>query len=523
MEAKKAENRTLSGLKLGQIADYAYQLWKVQPMRNFVPVFFVNGCRLSMIIFARSGCHRVELGSLFRKQIGDYSGFDQEVAVSLSRLWFLIIQPPDMFGHITDILAGASRFIFSGSATSAAVQAVSTLQYIKCTNEEHNRIVKIGDKFDRDIRVLGCLCHVYRTTYGDKRAVLKLAWMKPDRYPEGALYEVLQQSGMNGIPTVYSSGILCKDFFGYRLEFLLIEDCGETLCDIFKQFVGKKTTTEKIYRVVPLVIKNVMCNLLRAYSAGVMHRDISSGNISIREYDVFIIDWGCSKLVTNDSDDLKDRFEQLAAKWDFGLKNVIDKANTRDPFTGTHEYMSIRVLSEAAERSIFDDIESLFYVVIHFLQCAKEQKITNFLGTRCMANNVAAALKLSTMCGSELYQKRAGIDTYPDDLLQMLDQLYNMLFMVDGVNVCYKLLDCAPEMRKLDYNLIRSIIGKDAFNGIFPPHASDSPEDAIEPSSIAAISAFSQPESTSASASSGKRKAEDETDDETDRCSRRRL
>ncbi|KAJ2235009.1 U4/U6-U5 snRNP complex subunit prp31 [Coemansia sp. RSA 485] len=122
------------------------------------------------------------------------------------------------------------------------------------------------------------------------------------------------------------------------------------------------------------------------------------------------------------------------------------------------------------------------------------------------------------MCGSELYQKRAGIDTYPDDLLQMLDQLYNMLFMVDGVNVCYKLLDCAPEMRKLDYNLIRSIIGKDAFNGIFPPHASDSPEDAIEPSSIAAIYAFSQPESTGASASLGKRKAEDETDDETDRC-----
>ncbi|KAJ2230702.1 hypothetical protein IWW45_005708 [Coemansia sp. RSA 485] len=457
----------------------------------------------------------IELGAMFRREVEADFKIDQVVADTLSRLWFLVVQPPDKFGHIANVSVEASRFIFSGSAANAAVRAVDIMN-IEFTDEERSCLVNIGDKIDRRIRVLGRLAHIYNVKYGDKRAFLKLSWIKPDKYLEGALYDVLQQSAIDGIPAVYSSGVLCKDSFDYQLEYLLLEDCGETVWDIIRQFVGKKVTMQKIYRVVPLVIKNVMRYLLRAHSAGVMHRDISSGNISIRENDVFIIDWGCSRLVTNGSEDQNKLFNQLAAKWDFKLKEIIDKEKMRDPLTGTHEYMSIRVLLGTAERNIFDDIESLFYVVLHLLQCAKKEQVTDFLDTRHMSNYVSAVLKVGNMCGPQFYQKRAGIETYPDDLLQMVDNLYNMLFMVDGVNICSKLLDCAPEMRKLDCHLLCSIIGKDAFDDIFPSHVSGSSGDAIEPSSIGVISAFSQSESTDATKALGKRKAEEESDENDD-------
>ncbi|KAJ2878053.1 hypothetical protein FB639_003526, partial [Coemansia asiatica] len=279
------------------------------------------------------------------------------------------------------------------------------IQSAKIARGDSHSIVEIKERIDRDIRVIGRLCHVYRVTYGDKRAILKLSWAKPDKFPEGAVYETLEQSAMKGIPAVYSSGILCKESSGYRLEYLLLEDCGETLWDIIKKLAGKKVRHELVYRIIPDVIKQVLCHLLQAYSAGVMHRVISSGNISIKGDDVFIIDWGCSKLLTGDSRDKDNRCEQLAKRWGFELKGVVDKENARDPFTGTHEYISIRVLSAAAERNIFDDIESLFYVILHLLQCAKEEKVTDFLGTRCMPNNVATVMKVGFMCDPNLYKQ----------------------------------------------------------------------------------------------------------------------
>ncbi|KAJ1641607.1 hypothetical protein LPJ64_006435, partial [Coemansia asiatica] len=437
------------------------------------------------------------------------------VANTLSILWFLIIQPPDKFGHIADVSVGASLFIFSGTVADAAVQAVDVLQSTEIVNEVSYRDVEIKERIDRDIQIIGRLCHVYRVTYGDKRAILKLSWAKPDKFPEGAVYETLEQSAMKGIPAVYSSGILCKEFSGYRLEYLLLEDCGETLWDIIKKLASKKIRHELVYKIIPNVIKQVLCHLLQAYSAGVMHRDISSGNISIKGDDVFIIDWGCSKLLTGDLRDKDNRYERLAKKWGFELEGVVDKENARDPFTGTHEYISIRVLSGSAERNIFDDIESLFYVILHLLQCAKEEKVTDFLGTRCMPNNVAALMKVAFMCSRNLALKRNGIENCPNGLLEILNQMYEMLFIVDGVNVSDQLLDGVPEMRKLNYPLLRPIVGKDTFDAMFPPNISESP-DGMEPSSIAALSAFSQLECNETSRPSAKRKAEDEADADVD-------
>ncbi|KAJ2596326.1 hypothetical protein GGF39_003488, partial [Coemansia sp. RSA 1721] len=515
--AKKEMVVTLSGEYLGQLADYAHQLWKVQPTRKFVPVFFINNRRLSLTIFARNGCHRIELGPLFRKTVDIDSNPDTDIADTLSMFWFLAVQAPDKFGHVSDVSVDESSFRFNGTTLSTTMQAVHRLQCTDDADRDRNPIVKIGERIDRSVRLIGHLGHVYRVKYGDKRAILKLSWMKPDKFPEGAVYEALEQNGVNGIPAVYSSGILCKEFFGYRLEYLLLEDCGETLWDIIKKSIDNRITRETVYELIPKVVKSAMNHLLQACSAGVMHRDISSGNISVRDNDVYIIDWGYSKLVAKDHEKLRDRFETLATKWGFDLAAVVKKEKTRDPFTGTHEYMSIRVLSGKTERNIFDDMESLFYVIVHMLQCIEKGKITDFLDTRCLPNNIAAHMKAAVMGNRKYYHKAAGIDTCPNDLLQMLDQMYDMIFMVDGSNVCSELIFGIPEMRKLDPRLLRSILGKETFNAIFPPHAIFACDNGIEPSCIVVVSAFSEPESASTPTTSKKRKSACNDDDQADK------
>ncbi|KAJ2606714.1 hypothetical protein H4R99_000140 [Coemansia sp. RSA 1722] len=285
----------------------------------------------------------------------------------------------------------------------------------------------------------------------------------------------------------------------------------------FVKFINKQITRETVYKHVPKVVKSAMNHLLQACSAGVMHRDISSGNISVRDNDVYIIDWGYSKLVAKDHEKLRDRFETLATKWGFDLAAVVKKEKTRDPFTGTHEYMSIRVLSGKTERNIFDDMESLFYVIVHILQCIEKGKITDFLDTRCLPNNIAAHMKAAVMGNRKYYHKAAGIDTCPNDLLQMLDQMYDMIFMVDGSNVCSELIFSIPEMRKLDPRLLRSILGKETFNNTLAHHAPVACDNGIVPSCIAVVSAFSEPESTETPTTSKKRKSACDDDDQADK------
>ncbi|KAJ2596426.1 hypothetical protein H4R99_004922 [Coemansia sp. RSA 1722] len=102
---------------------------------------------------------------------------------------------------------------------------------------------------------------------------------------------------------------------------------------------------------------------------------------------------GYSTLVTEDHEKLKNPFKKLATKWNFDLDNLVSSEKLCDPFTGTYEYMSIRILSGAIKKNGFDYMESLFYVIIHIMQCVEKERITDFLDTRCLPNSVAACLK----------------------------------------------------------------------------------------------------------------------------------
>ncbi|KAJ1932109.1 hypothetical protein FBU59_006482 [Linderina macrospora] len=270
---------------------------------------------------------------------------------------------------------------------------------------------------------------------------MKITWTPVRRFPEGAAYHILEQSKVGQIPHVYLSGILVKEFCGHRMEFLIIEDCGKSPLQIF---AGKSSslTGEKASTLVSM-IRQVSSCLVWVRCAGILHRDISMGNIAIRQGDkskgcvASIIDFGYAKLLPNDI--AEGVLREVSAKWSFEPKTVSYTEDSLDAITGTPMYMSIPILFGKKQRGLHDDIESLFYVVLHLiweLQMPASENRTvpaplNFLGSENMA-----FVRAGTLGSKTGYLRSFGIRECPDELRRVLDAMYDYLFIDgDGKNI----------------------------------------------------------------------------------------
>ncbi|KAJ2818096.1 hypothetical protein IWW50_005937, partial [Coemansia erecta] len=49
--------------------------------------------------------------------------------------------------------------------------------------------------------------------------------------PESAVYEALNTARVPHTPQLFDSGIIAEDSFVYRVEYLIIEDCGMPLAE----------------------------------------------------------------------------------------------------------------------------------------------------------------------------------------------------------------------------------------------------------------------------------------------------
>ncbi|KAJ2742629.1 hypothetical protein GGI19_006793, partial [Coemansia pectinata] len=95
-----------------QIADYQYNVWKAQHTRAFVPVLFLHGSKLDLVVFARDHWYRVELGPVcYDKQTIDGHDID-DVRLTMARLYYVITQPSESFGHICDVSRGWKHVSF---------------------------------------------------------------------------------------------------------------------------------------------------------------------------------------------------------------------------------------------------------------------------------------------------------------------------------------------------------------------------------------------------------------------------
>ncbi|KAJ1729041.1 hypothetical protein LPJ61_003713, partial [Coemansia biformis] len=196
METKLAPaGSTINKDDLGQIADYVHAIWGAQPTRTFVPVLFAHGAELDLLVFTRDKWYRASLGPLSYRRQDPRERDAKAIRETMVRLWFILTLPPDRFGHFCDATKQPNGLLFTREEDSvmATVEVSSSPRY------------------------------------KGKKAVLKLAWVPVDRLPEGAVYEFLKSKNVGGIPEVFDSGILRKNFLGHRLEYLVLEHCGDPL------------------------------------------------------------------------------------------------------------------------------------------------------------------------------------------------------------------------------------------------------------------------------------------------------
>ncbi|KAJ2339048.1 hypothetical protein GGF43_006737, partial [Coemansia sp. RSA 2618] len=129
--------------------------------------------------------------------------------------------------------------------------------------------------------------------------------------PESAVYEVLNTAQVPHTPQLFDTGIITKDLFVYRVKYLIIEDCGMPLAEYLAVWSG--LGVEKLSDVAARVMSQIVKCLSVAWKAGILHCDISAGNIVVKNDQTGVIDWGYTKFANGGPENI----DVLASKWKF--------------------------------------------------------------------------------------------------------------------------------------------------------------------------------------------------------------
>ncbi|KAJ1887642.1 hypothetical protein LPJ66_009009, partial [Kickxella alabastrina] len=391
----------------GQLADYGHLLNDKQATRTFAPVFYLHGHLLTLHAYYRGGLYIIELGQLCFEADSCTSDRAEDIQTCLMRLWFLLTLESEIFGHFCDVSKKPSSFIFSrkGKADdndndkgkgkgSLKIEVLCSVSMDDEDDEDGKdgkdgaALFCIKEPIARYSYMVGRHVHLFRGEFNGKHdAVLKLSWTPVNRLPEGAAYAILNKRPVEGIPEIFSSGLLISNLNGYRLEFVLMEDCGQPMAEYLKG----KANDQKDELVSRFVEQLTLC-LAQANDTGVLHRDISAGNVCVKNNKVYVIDWGCAKVIgwgttkdaardaaedtaedaaedavedpTEDTGPTQLKHIDVAEQWGFNATTVGQVEVTKDPFTGTPLFMGIPMLSSSPIRGILDDLESVLYVVM---------------------------------------------------------------------------------------------------------------------------------------------------------------
>ncbi|KAJ2862058.1 hypothetical protein GGH94_004507 [Coemansia aciculifera] len=426
---------------LGQIADYQYSVWKAQRTRAFVPVLLLHGTQLDLVAFTRDNWYRVELGPVcYDKQVVRKQGIEK-VRLTMARLYYLITRPSESFGHICNVSLGQECLRFAPSPDENSVLATVESHVMPAIGSSvSDDLLGIKGYIERFVHPRGRLAHVFRTWYKGMAAILKLSWTPVDRMPEGAVYEILEQADVKGVPKLHAHGLLKGDFFGYRLEYLILEDCGSTIAEYLALRYQGKLDSVELYDSIKCIVRHTLSCLVQARVKGnILHRDISPGNIMASSSgEVKIIDWGYAKLLEDNSLDGDDddtiasrrkRREGAALKWDYNDTVVTQNEMAHDPLTGTQLYMSIPVLAGAKVRGLPDDIESLFYVILDVLARLQTKMDKAACGLEANDNKSLAMVRAGCLSDEESFLCFFGISEGSAQLQKLLCNLREFLFV----------------------------------------------------------------------------------------------
>ncbi|KAJ2033426.1 hypothetical protein H4S03_005657 [Coemansia sp. S3946] len=453
LEAKgHMERDTAYEKHLGQLADYALKLKTVQPMRKFVPVLFLYGYQLDLVVFTHGGYYFTCIGTTLYEDENERGIFDIMARNTLRDLWFILILPLCEFGHIINSLsmprsAQLNTTTTPGSLVPLPTSRGSDLQGIK--------------RINRKVHITGRCTYLFRASYEGKEVVFKLTWLRTNRLPEGAVYKVLEDGNVPNLPTIFASGILVKDFCGHRLEYLVIEYCGESIVDHIRNMRKNGAFASEVADMIKTCTRSVIHTLAAALRSNVLHRDVLPGNITTDGTRVFVIDWGCAKLTALPS---AGQAADMLSRWGFDSSGVVRKESEKDPFTGTQMYMSIPTLFKISKRSIFNEIESLFYVVLDSLSDRiRDGRSEDALGFALYNESNLAMVRIGILGDDQRYLSNFGVGLIgPSELKNILDAMRKFLFFEGDLYIGGQLQDFYE--RKVDSSVATRFMNQATLN-----------------------------------------------------------
>ncbi|KAJ2746705.1 hypothetical protein GGI20_001126 [Coemansia sp. BCRC 34301] len=438
-----------------QMADYVMALREFQPTRTFVPILFLNGCYLELLVFVHSGYYRAFIGQVLHEDNDedDMESVSLTIANSLQCLWFLLTLPADKFGFLFDSQRIPTNLKVDMTMIPATLEAVD--------DDSDDVVVRVGDPITYSVQIIGRCAYLLNAEYKGKAVVLKLSWTRTNRLPEGAVYRVLERHGVSNIPEILASGILVKDLFGYRLEFLVMEHCGTPIVSYFQSLPKSPEVVSDLATEAAHYVEQVTRTLTEALEIGILHRDISAGNIAIKGGKAYVIDWGYAKFLRQPGND--EFAADIATRWDFDWNTVLEIESAKDPFTGTPLYMSCRLLLGAKKRSIYDDFESLLYVMLDAF--SNRPRASNLgeqpAGFQFFSSKTTALTRLSCMLSSKHFLKLFGVNLdKASAVIKMLDTMRQFLFFDIGAHVVDRVLDDTDFPRTLDSEAARGFMSE---------------------------------------------------------------
>ncbi|KAJ2497141.1 hypothetical protein GGH96_005329 [Coemansia sp. RSA 1972] len=290
-----------------------------------------------------------------------------------------------------------------------------------------------NNRIEQTVNLRGRFAHVFRVEKNRRDVILKLAWSPVDQLPESAVYDALKAANIPNIPLIIDSGIIIEKSFGYRVEYLLIEDCGISLTKylLTQSHWDMKRMSDNAARPMSQIVEIIY----NAWNAGILHRDISADNILVKGGQVRIIDWGSATLLENSSVDIN----AIETKWLFKKKTGMYN-EYKPESVGTSLYKSIPVLISATQRSIVDDIESALYVVLESVFKTRPDNLNvEPIALRLESEHSLAFVRGCCLSDVNYYKQAFGIPHCSERFAWLMDTFREYLFVRNGEYIGSKL------------------------------------------------------------------------------------
>ncbi|KAJ7639005.1 hypothetical protein FB45DRAFT_1133864, partial [Roridomyces roridus] len=264
-------------------------------------------------------------------------------------------------------------------------------------NGEMTSAFTFGEPIFQSTGLWGRGTRVDRVVIGDQVCVMKDAWRQKCRMPEHQFYEVIrdyieENAGGEwpaGLSAWMGSLTLSDIHTDHQTITAALRPKGDSRldrCHDRSVFSSVDTTLDNFESTQQLVkaIRDAIAGHEIAYNAGVLHRDVSAGNVLLLPKGGFLLDFDYSTLV----DEGFARFQKLFPTEQ--EEEEMDK--TSKDITGTYPFMSIASLTQLCEpdpessfcHSTTDDLQGFYWLLLWVILRHTEHK--HILGSGACAS-----------------------------------------------------------------------------------------------------------------------------------------